>query len=108
MADYIQLGCIAYDDLENDEQREWLENLDPEFNRCFVQVLEGDASKVYAFDQNEILTIDKLIDSDYCDGCYVAVDKVLTDESEIARLDAVRDRSNASLFAGMIYFQPVE
>lgn len=108
MADYIQIGMICESDLESDEQKEWLENLSNEQNRNFVEVTEGDASKVYSFDQNEVLSLDQLLNSEYCAASHVAIDRVLTDAEDVARLDAARERSNAASWSGVIYYSPSE
>lgn len=108
MADYIQIGMICADDLESDEQKEWLENISDEQNRNFVEVTEGDASKVYSFDQNEVLSLDQLLNSEYCAASYVAIDNVLTDAEDVARLDASRERSEATSWSGAIYYRPSE
>lgn len=102
----IQIGCISFDGLTSPEKAAWLENLSDEFNRCFVEVTDGDGSIVRDFDE-EIFTIDDLIDSEYCAGSYAYIDKTLTEASDIAKLDAARKRTNAA-WSGMLGFYPVE
>lgn len=42
--DFIQIGCITPEDLENSSNRNWLESLDDSLNVFFVAVEDGDYS----------------------------------------------------------------
>ena len=105
--DFIQIGSINYDDIEDPAKRKWLESVDSSMNPLFVEVLDGDASLVRDFDNENVLTFDDLMASSYAQECYVAVDKDLADESEIAAMDNSRARAESLPF-GLLYFEPAE
>lgn len=104
--DFVQIGAIVLDDLEDPKQLEWLMSLPDDENYNFIEVTEGDASCVRAIDTSLIYTFEDLIDSSYCDSSYIAVDKQLTAFQHIRILDQRRDRAK-SFWSDMIYYQPV-
>ena len=107
MTEFMQIGAICPDNLDNYENREWLESLTDDLNINFVEVTTGDASRPYEIAQ-EIWTIEEILSNEYAQDAYIYCEKDLISPDALAALDCKRKRSNAHFWSGGIYFRPIE
>lgn len=70
--DFVQIGNIVMDNLENEDKKVWLESQSDENNNLFVEVSNGDARIIRDFEA-QAYSEDELIENEYSHGCYIYV-----------------------------------
>jgi hypothetical protein len=106
----VQIGCICLEDVQNSSNVVWLENLDEFYNQYFVEVTEGDESKVIDF-VTDLISPQEIMDGEW-DSYYIALDLQTTEDagysSLIKHLDATREKSKTTFYSGECLYRPVE